>query len=95
MVFWHGWPLSGAAWEAQTLFLAQQGYRVIAVDRGGHGMSATTWNGNDIDHYADDLPAVIESLKLNKAVLVGHSRGGGEVAPTRAAMATSGSRKSC
>lgn len=62
------------------LFLAQQGYRVIAVDRRGHGMSGATWNGNDMDHYADDLAAVIESLKLSKAVLVGHSTGGGEVA---------------
>lgn len=80
VVFSHGWPLSGAAWDAQMLFLAQQGYRVIAVDRRGHGMSAATWHGNDMDHYADDLASVIESLKLNKAVLIGHSTGGGEVA---------------
>ncbi len=80
VVFSHGWPLSGAAWEPQMLFLSQQGFRVIAVDRRGHGMSGASWNGNDMDHYADDLAAVIESLKLNKAVLVGHSTGGGEVA---------------
>jgi non-heme chloroperoxidase len=79
-VFSHGWPLSGAAWEAQILFLGQQGYRVIAVDRRGHGNSGTTWEGNDMDHYGDDLATVIDSLDLQHAVLIGHSTGGGEVA---------------
>jgi non-heme chloroperoxidase len=80
VVFSHGWPLSGAAWEAQMLFLGQQGYRVIAVDRRGHGESGTTWDGNDMDHYGDDLAAVIDALNLKRAVLIGHSTGGGEVA---------------
>jgi non-heme chloroperoxidase len=79
VVFSHGWPLSADAWDAQMLFLGQQGYRVIAHDRRGHGRSDQTWDGNDMDTYADDLAAVIDHLNLKDAVIVGHSTGGGEV----------------
>jgi len=80
VVFSHGWPLQGDAWEDQMFFLASRGYRVIAHDRRGHGLSSQPWNGNDMDHYADDLGALIRHLDLKNAVLVGHSTGGGEVA---------------
>jgi non-heme chloroperoxidase len=80
VVFSHGWPLNADAWDAQMLFLGQQGYRVIAHDRRSHGRSDQTWDGNEMDTYADDLAALLESLDLNDAVLVGHSTGGGEVA---------------
>jgi non-heme chloroperoxidase len=76
----HGWPLSSDSWEAQMLFLADKGYRVVAHDRRGHGRSSQPWEGNDMDHYADDLAAVIEALDLRNATLVGFSTGGGEVA---------------
>ncbi len=76
----HGWPLSSDSWEAQMLFLADKGYRVVAHDRRGHGRSSQPWDGNDMDHYADDLAAVIEALDLRNATLVGFSTGGGEVA---------------
>ena len=80
LVFSHGWPLSADAWEDQMLFLASKGYRCIAHDRRGHGRSSQPWNGNDMDTYADDLAALVETLDLQKAVHVGHSTGGGEVA---------------
>ena len=80
VVFSHGWPLSADAWEDQMLFLASRGYRCIAHDRRGHGRSSQPWDGNDMDTYADDLGAVAEALDLKKAVHVGHSTGGGEVA---------------
>lgn len=80
IVFSHGWPLSADAWDSQMLFLGQQGYRVIAHDRRGHGRSQQTWTGNDMDTYADDLATLIEALNLKDATLVGHSTGGGEVA---------------
>ena len=80
VVFSHGWPLSGDAWEDQMLFLAHHGYRVIAHDRRGHGRSSQPWHGNDMNTYADDLAHVIEALDLQGATLVGHSTGGGEVA---------------
>lgn len=80
IVFSHGWPLNSDAWEDQMLFLANNGYRVIAHDRRGHGRSEQVWNGNDMNTYADDLGALIEKLDLKDAILVGHSTGGGEVA---------------
>jgi non-heme chloroperoxidase len=80
IVFSHGWPLNSDSWESQMIFLANQGYRVIAHDRRGHGRSSQPWDGNDMDHYADDLSTVIETLNLKNAVLVGFSTGGGEVA---------------
>ena len=79
VVFSHGWPLQGDAWEDQMLFLAEHGYRVIAHDRRGHGLSGKPWDGNHMDTYADDLATLIEALDLQGAVLVGHSTGGGEV----------------
>ena len=80
VVFSHGWPLSGDAFEDQMFYLASNGYRVIAHDRRGHGRSSQPWNGNDMDTYADDLAELVESLDLHDAIHVGHSTGGGEVA---------------
>lgn len=80
VVFSHGWPLNSDSWEAQMLFLAARGYRCIAHDRRGHGRSSQPWTGNDMDTYADDLSALITSLDLKDALLVGFSAGGGEVA---------------
>jgi non-heme chloroperoxidase len=80
VVFSHGWPLSADAWEDQMLFLAERGYRCIAHDRRGHGRSSQPWNGNEMDTYADDVAALVESLDLKEAIHVGHSTGGGEVA---------------
>jgi non-heme chloroperoxidase len=80
IVFSHGWPLSADAWDAQMLFLAQNGYRVIAHDRRSHGRSEQTWDGNTMDQYADDLADLINALDLHEIMMVGHSTGGGEVA---------------
>ncbi len=80
IIFSHGWPLTADAWDAQMLFLGQQGYRVIAHDRRGNGRSSQPWDGNDMDTYADDLSELFESLDLKDAAMVGHSTGGGEVA---------------
>ncbi|MFI5710520.1 alpha/beta fold hydrolase [Kribbella sp. NPDC051620] len=80
IVFSHGWPLSADDWDNQMLFFQQQGYRVVAHDRRGHGRSTQTSDGHDMDHYADDLLAVVEHLDLHDAIHVGHSTGGGEVA---------------
>src|ERR1700739_3276293 len=80
VVFSHGWPLSADALEDQMFFLAQHGYRCIAHDRRGHGRSSQPWTGNDLDTYADHLAESGKRLDLEKAVHVGHSTGGGEVA---------------
>jgi non-heme chloroperoxidase len=80
VVFSHGWPLSADAFEDQMMFLADRGYRCIAHDRRGHGRSSQPWNGNEMDTYADDLAALVETLNVTEAIHVGHSTGGGEVA---------------
>jgi len=78
VVFSHGWPLNADAWDAQMLFLGQQGYRVVAHDRRGHGRSGQTWTGNDYDTFADDFAELLEKLDLKDVTLVGHSMGGGD-----------------
>jgi non-heme chloroperoxidase len=80
VVFSHGWPLSADAFEDQMFFLASHGYRCIAHDRRGHGRSSQSWEGNDIDTYADDLATLVKTLNLKNAIHIGHSTGGGEVA---------------
>jgi non-heme chloroperoxidase len=79
LVFHHGWPLSADDWDTQMLFFVQQGYRVIGIDRRGHGRSSQVSDGHDMDHYAADAAAVVDHLDLRNAVHIGHSTGGGEV----------------
>lgn len=79
VVFSHGWPLTADAFEDQMFFLASRGFRCIAHDRRGHGRSSQSWNGHDMDTYADDLATLVEALDLKDAIHVGHSTGGGEV----------------
>ena len=79
IVFSHGWPLTADDWDSQMPFFGQRGYRVIAHDRRGHGRSSQTWDGNEMNTYADDLAALFESLNLKNAIMIGHSTGGGEV----------------
>ena len=80
VVLSHGWPLNADSWESQAFHLASNGFRVVTHDRRGHGRSSQPWDGNDMDHYADDLAELIEHLALEDAFLVGFSTGGGEVA---------------
>lgn len=79
ILFAHGWPLSSDAWDQQMLFFSQNGFRVIAHDRRSHGRSDQTFDGNNMDQYADDLAELINALDLSDLILVGHSTGGGEV----------------
>jgi non-heme chloroperoxidase len=79
IVFHHGWPLSSDDWDTQMLFFVQHGYRVIGIDRRGHGRSSQVSDGHDMDHYGADTAAVTEHLDLRNAVHIGHSTGGGEV----------------
>jgi non-heme chloroperoxidase len=80
IVFSHGWPLSADDWDGQMMFFGERGYRVIAHDRRGHGRSSQTWDGNEMNTYADDLAQLFDALDLKDAIMVGHSTGGGEVA---------------
>src|SRR5215475_2370264 len=78
IVFHHGWPLSSDDWDTQMLFFVQQGFRVIGIDRRGHGRSSQVSDGHDMDHYAADAAAVVDRLNLSNTVHIGHSTGGGE-----------------
>jgi non-heme chloroperoxidase len=80
VVLSHGWPLNSDSWESAAFMLANNGFRVITHDRRGHGRSSQPWDGNDMDHYADDLAQVIEALDLKNIIMAGFSTGGGEVA---------------
>ena len=80
IVFHHGWPLSADDWDNQMMFFLNQGYRVIAHDRRGHGRSSQTATGNEMDTYAADVAELTDKLDLKDAVHIGHSTGGGEVA---------------
>src|ERR1700723_1046861 len=93
IVFSHGWPLSADDWDAQMLFFLNHGYRVIAHDRRGHGRSSQVADGHDLDHYADDLAAVMAQLNLKNPIHVGHSTGGGEVIRYLARHGDSGKAK--
>jgi non-heme chloroperoxidase len=80
VVFHHGWPLSSDDWDPQLLFFLDEGFRVIAHDRRGHGRSDQTDTGNDMDTYVQDVIELAAALDLRNAIHVGHSTGGGEVA---------------
>jgi non-heme chloroperoxidase len=80
IVFHHGWPLSSDDWDTQMLFFVQHGYRVVGIDRRGHGRSSQVSDGHDMDHYATDAAAVVEHLDLHNTIHIGHSTGGGEAA---------------
>ncbi|ENU91543.1 hypothetical protein F971_02635 [Acinetobacter vivianii] len=80
LFFHHGWPLSSDDWDTQLLFFLNEGFRVVAHDRRGHGRSSQVWDGHDMDHYADDVAAVVQHLGIKNAIHIGHSTGGGEVA---------------
>jgi non-heme chloroperoxidase len=80
IIFHHGWPLSSDEWNVQMLFFLNEGYRVIAYDRRGHGRSAQVSEHHDMNHYASDAAAVMDHLDTRNAVHIGHSTGGGEVA---------------
>ncbi|MDK4793795.1 MAG: alpha/beta hydrolase [Acinetobacter sp.] len=80
LFFHHGWPLSSDDWDTQLLFFLKEGFRVVAHDRRGHGRSSQVWDGHDMDHYADDVAEVVKHLNIKKAIHIGHSTGGGEVA---------------
>ncbi|MFJ4964200.1 Non-heme bromoperoxidase BPO-A1 [Streptomyces sp. ADI96-02] len=80
VVFIHGWPLNGDAWQDQLKAVADAGFRGIAHDRRGHGRSTPVWDGYDFDTFADDLADLMDRLDLRDVTLVAHSMGGGELA---------------
>ena len=70
IVFSHGWPLSSDDWDTQMLFFLNNGFRVVAHDRRGHGRSAQVGDGHDMDHYADDLAATGGMADMNRILQI-------------------------
>jgi alpha-beta hydrolase superfamily lysophospholipase len=95
IVFSHGWPLSADDWDGQMLFFGQRGYRVIAHDRRGHGRSSQTWDGNEMDTYADDLAALFESSISRTPSWLGTPPAAAKSRATWAATAPSASPRRC
>jgi len=95
IVFSHGWPLTADDWDGQVLFFGMRGYRVIAHDRRGHGRSTQTWDGNEMDTYADDLATLTEKLDLKQAIHVGHSTAAEKSHVTSEGMARRASPRRC
>ena len=89
IVFHHGWPLSADDWDNQMMYFLERGFRVVAHDRRGHGRSTQTDHGNEMDTYAADVNDLVQELGLRRAVHIGHSTGGGEVARYVARYGTS------
>ena len=79
VVFIHGWPLNGDAWQDQLKAVADAGFRGIAHDRRGHGRSTPVFDSYDFDTFADDLNDLLTGLDLRDVTLVAHSMGGGEL----------------
>ena len=74
VLFVHGYPLDRTLWAAQLSGL--EGYRVIAPDLRGLGLSDAPDLGYSMPTYADDLAALLEALQVDEVVLVGLSMGG-------------------
>jgi non-heme chloroperoxidase len=79
VVLIHGYPLNGRSWERQQRALIDAGYRVIAYDRRGFGLSSRPTTGYDYDTFAGDLDTLLHVLDVHDAALVGFSMGTGEV----------------
>ncbi|MBB3129077.1 pimeloyl-ACP methyl ester carboxylesterase [Paenibacillus rhizosphaerae] len=75
VVFLHGWPFNHEMFEYQQNTLPAKGVRFIGIDLRGFGKSDHTYDGNNMETYADDVRAVIEKLNLKDATLVGFSMG--------------------
>jgi pimeloyl-ACP methyl ester carboxylesterase len=75
LVFVHGWTCDHTYWRKQLDHFAQN-YQVVALDLAGHGKSGSNRKAYTMKRFGDDVAAVMETLKLNHVVLIGHSMGG-------------------
>jgi pimeloyl-ACP methyl ester carboxylesterase len=71
VVLIHGWALDRREWHDQMAALSSR-FRVIALDRRGFGKSTGV---ADLSADPGDLRAVLDTLGVRSAVLIGHSDG--------------------
>ena len=75
LIFVHGWCCDKSYWKHQANYFKNQ-YKVVIIDFAGHGESSIGRNSYTIQMFANDVTAVINQLKLNDFILIGHSLGG-------------------
>jgi len=78
VVLCHGWPELAYSWRHQIPALAAAGYRAIAPDQRGYGLTDRPQKVEDYDmaHLAGDLVGLLDALGIEKAVFCGHDWGG-------------------
>ncbi|AEJ94548.1 hydrolase [Mycobacterium phage Achebe] len=76
LVFLHGLSVSAIAYEEVLEELSYLGFYVIAPDAVNHGNSGSLPWGHTVEDMANVLARTLTSLKIDKAVLAGHSMGG-------------------
>jgi len=78
MILCHGWPELAFSWRHQIRALAEAGIRVIAPDQRGYGATdrPEPVEAYDLDHLTADLVGLLDHLKIEKAIFVGHDWGG-------------------
>jgi pimeloyl-ACP methyl ester carboxylesterase len=77
VVFIHGHTLDHRMWDAQVDALTGASYRVVRYDLRGHGRSEAPPTGYSTEELASDLKALLDNLDIERAHIVGLSRGGG------------------
>src|SRR5256885_10243745 len=78
VVLCHGWPEIAFSWRYQIKALSEAGLRVIAPDQRGYGATdrPEPVESYDIEHLTGDLVGLLDHLKIEKAIFVGHDWGG-------------------
>lgn len=71
----HQTPWSGVQFHRLAPLLAQTGWRVIAPDTPGYGLSDRPSAPPAIGDYAENIAVVFESLDVQDAVIAGHHTG--------------------
>ncbi|QEC65944.1 alpha/beta hydrolase [Panacibacter ginsenosidivorans] len=75
LVFVHGWGINKEYWKSQVDAFSNR-YTVVTIDLSGHGASGKLRSSYKIEDFSNDVMAVLDSLNLNKVILIGHSMGG-------------------
>ena len=77
IIFTHGWPELSISWRHQLPFFAAMGFLAVAPDMRGYGRSSV-YDSHDayrIEETVQDMIELIDSLKRDKAIWVGHDWG--------------------
>lgn len=81
LILCHGFPETAYSWRHQIQAFADDGWRVIAMDQRGYGLSSipTEVSAYDADALCDDYEALLDHLGIGQAIFIGHDWGGAMV----------------